>query len=116
MIRAYIYPTPLHEQDAIRGQFFKRGLKGLNLEFSFFLTGFHTRVKELSLPYYLLIAWGNIVGFIPFERVSAMEKANSPIQVWTQVTVSISNDDNHYTMSIGNQSRDRIRSVLVGEF
>ena len=35
----------------------------MNSEFSF-LTGNHTKVKERSLPYYLPIAEGKIIGFL----------------------------------------------------
>ena len=45
-----IYPTPPHEQHATQYEFFMRGLTGLNSEFTF--SGCHTKVKELSLPYY----------------------------------------------------------------
>ena len=34
--------------------------------FSFFYTHYHTKFKDLSLPYYLTITGGRIVGFIPF--------------------------------------------------
>ena len=36
---------------------FKRSLPGLNSEFSFY-AGYHIKIKEASLPYYLLIAGG----------------------------------------------------------
>ena len=55
-IYIYIYiPTPPHEQDATLGQFFKRILTVLNLEFFFYKTGCHTKVKELGPSYYLPI-------------------------------------------------------------
>ena len=38
---------------------------GLNLKFSFSHTGFYTKIRELSLPWYLLIAGEKIVGFFP---------------------------------------------------
>ena len=47
---------------------FKRSLTGLNSEFSF-LTSRLTKAEEPSLPYYLSIARGRIIGFIPFPRV-----------------------------------------------
>ena len=59
----HIYPTPP------RGQFFKRGLTGLNSEFSFSYTSYLTKAEEPSLPYYLPIAGERIIGFIPFPRV-----------------------------------------------
>ncbi len=52
-----------------QGQFFKRSFTGLNSEFSFSLTSCLTKAEEPSLPYYLPIAGGRIIGFIPFPRV-----------------------------------------------
>ena len=48
---------------------FKRSLTGLNSEFSFSKTSCLTKAEEPSLPYYLPIAGGRIIGFIPFPRV-----------------------------------------------
>ena len=48
---------------------FKRILTGLNSEFSFSLTSCLTKAKKHSVPYYLPIAVGRIIGFIPFPRV-----------------------------------------------
>ena len=48
------------------GQFFKRSLTGLNSEFSLSYTSCLTKAEEPSLPYYLPIAGGRIIGFIPF--------------------------------------------------
>ena len=62
-------PTPLHEQDATQVQFCKQSLTGLNSEFSFSKASCHSKVKEPSLPYYLLIEGRRIVRFIPFPRV-----------------------------------------------
>ena len=59
----HIYPTPPFGQDMIQGQFFKQSLTGLNSEFSF------SKAEEPSLPYYLPIAGGRIIEFIPFPRV-----------------------------------------------
>ena len=56
-------PTPPLGQDMTQGQFFKRSLTGLNSKFSF------SKICCLSLPYYLPIAGGRIIGFIPFPRV-----------------------------------------------
>ena len=97
----YIYvciSTLLHEQDATQSQFFMRSLTGLNSEFSFSLTVCLTKVKEPSLPYYLRIAGGRIIGFIPFPKVLALcEMQTVSSRIWTQVAVSISNDGIHYT-------------------
>ena len=48
---------------------FKRSLTGLNLEFSFSQTSCLTKAEETSLSYYLTIAGGRIIGFIPFPRL-----------------------------------------------
>ena len=48
---------------------FKRSLTGLNSEFSFSYTSCLTKTEEPSLPYYLPIAGGRIIGFISFPRV-----------------------------------------------
>ena len=47
---------------------FKWGLTGLNSETSLPLTGWHTKVKEPNLPYYLHITGRRIVGFTLFPR------------------------------------------------
>ena len=58
-----------------------------------------TKNEEPSLPYYLLLAGGRIIGFIPFPRVLVLcEMQSATSRIWTCVTVSISYDDNHYTM------------------
>ena len=89
----YLYlPTPPLGQDMTQGHFFKRSLIGLNSECSF------TKAKELSLSYYLPIAGGRIIGFIPFLRVLVLcEMQIAWFRIWTRVAVSISYDDNHYT-------------------
>ena len=65
----HIYPTPLLGQDMTQGEFFKRSLTDLNSEFSFSYTSCLTKAVEPSLPYYLPIAGGRIIGFIPSPRV-----------------------------------------------
>ena len=58
-------------------------------------TGF---TEEPSLPYYLPIAGGRIIGFIPFPRVLVLcEMQSVSSRIWTRVAVFISYDDNHYT-------------------
>ena len=77
---------------------FKRSLTGLKSEFSFSLTSCLTKAKEPSLPYYLPIAGGRIIGFIPFPRVLVLcEMQSVSSRIWTRVAVFISYDDNHYT-------------------
>ena len=79
---------------------FKRSLTGLNSEFSFFETSCLTRAVEPSLSYYLAIAGGRIIGFIPFPKVLVLCKIQLAwSRIWTRVVVSISYDDNHYTTS-----------------
>ena len=57
-----------------------------------------TKAEEPSLPYYLPIARGRIIGFIPFPRVLVLCEIQSvSSRIWTRVTVSIFYDDNHYT-------------------
>ena len=76
----------------------KRSLTGLNSEFSFSLTSCLTKAEEPSLPYYLPIAGGRIIGFIPFPRVLVLCEMQSVLsRIWTRVAVSISYDNNHYT-------------------
>ena len=48
---------------------FKPSLTGLNLEFSFLEDQLPYQGSRASLPYYLHIDGGRIVGFIPFQRV-----------------------------------------------
>ena len=77
------FPTPPLGQDMTQGQIFKRGLTGC---------------EELSLLYYLPIAGGRIIRFIPFPRVLVLcEMLSFSARIWTRVAVSISYDDNHYT-------------------
>ena len=96
----HIYPTPLFRQDDTR-PVSKRSLTGLNSEFSFAYTSCLTKAEEPSLPYYLPIARGRIIGFIPFPRVLVLcERQWIWSRIWTRVAVSISYDDNHYTIIV----------------
>ena len=82
------------------GSIFNRSLTGLNSEFYFFYTSCLTKAEEPSLSYYLPIAGGRIIGFIPFSRVLVLcEMQSVSSRIWTRVVVSISYDDNHYTTS-----------------
>ena len=77
---------------------FKWSLTGLNSEFSFSSTSCLTKAEEPSLSYYLPIAGGRIIGFIPFPRVLVLcEMQSVSSRIWPRVAVSISYDDNHYT-------------------
>ena len=62
-----------------QGKFLSGCLTGLNPEFSFFSTSCHTMAKEISLPYYLPIAGGRIIGFIAFPRVLVLWEMQSVI-------------------------------------
>ena len=73
---------------------FKRSLTGFEFRVFFLLD----KTEELSLPYYLPIAGGRIIGFLPFPRVLVLcEMQSISSRIWTRVTVYISYDDNHYT-------------------
>ena len=48
---------------------FKQSSTGWNSEFSFSYMDWHTKVKKPSLPNYLSIPGGRIIGFIPFPTV-----------------------------------------------
>ena len=77
---------------------FKRSLTGLNSEFSFSLTSCLTKAQEPSLSYYLPIAIGRIIGFIPFPKELVLcEMQSVSSRIWTRVAVSISYDDSHHT-------------------
>ena len=83
---------------------FQRSLTGLKSEFSFSLTSCLTQAEEISLSYYLPIAGGRIIGFIPFPKVLVLcEMQSVSSRIWTRDAVSISYDDNHYTT--GSSSR-----------
>ena len=55
--------------------------------------------NHYTMPYYLPIAGGRIIGFIPFPKVLVLcEMQSVSSRIWTRIVVSISYDDNHYTM------------------
>ena len=67
-IEQIIFTNPSARAGYDTRSIFKRSLTGLNSEFSFY-TSCLTKAEESSLPYYLPIAGGRIIGFIPFLRV-----------------------------------------------
>ena len=72
--------------------------RSLNSEFSFSKTSCLTKAVEPSLHYYLPIAGGRIIGFIPFPRVLVLREMQLAwSRILTCVVVSISYGDNHYT-------------------
>ena len=69
----------------------------MNSEFFFSETSCLTKAEEISLPYYLPIAGGRIIGFIPFPRVLVLcEMQSASSRIRTRIAVSISYGDNHY--------------------
>ena len=65
----YIFTNPSARAGYNTRSISKRSLTGLNSEFSFSQTSSLTKAEEHSLPYYLPITGGRIIGFIPFPRV-----------------------------------------------
>ena len=63
------------------GSMFERSL---NSEYSFSKTSCLAKAKEPSLPYYLPIAGGRIIGFIPFPRVLVQcEMQSVSSRIWS---------------------------------
>ena len=90
--------TSLHEQNMIQGQLFKWSLTGLNSRVPSILVGMPRLKSSVCHAIYTLAGW-RIVGCILFPRVGVlweMQTALSRISTW--IVVSISYDDNHYTM------------------
>ena len=95
--RSYL-PNPSARAGYDTRSIFKRSLTGLNSEFSFSWTSCLTNAEEISLPYYLPIAGGRIIGFIPFPRVLVLcEMQSVSSRIWTRVAVSISLRDTKLT-------------------
>ena len=69
LLDAIIFTNPSARAGYDTRSIFKRSLTGLNSEFSFSQTSCLTKAEEPSLPYYLPIAGGRIIGFISFPRV-----------------------------------------------
>ena len=93
-----LFPNPSARVGYDTRSIFKQSLTGLNSELSFSLTSCLTKVEEPSLSFYLPIAGGRIIGFIPFPRVLVLcEMQSALFRIWTRVAMSISYDDNHYT-------------------
>ena len=77
---------------------FKRSLTGFNSEFSISQTSCFTKAEESNLSYYLPIAGGRIIGFIPFPRVLVLcEMQSVSSRNWTRVVMFNFYDDNYYT-------------------
>ena len=67
-IYIYIFTNPLHISRMRHKMNFKLSLTDLKSEFSFSKSTCHTKVEEISLPYYLPVAEGRILGFILFSE------------------------------------------------
>ena len=81
-----------------QGQFLSGVLQVL-IQFYFSYSSCLIKAEETSLHYYLPIAGEIVIGFIPFPRVLVMcEMQSVSSRIWTRVAVSITYDDNHYTM------------------
>ena len=106
----YIFTNPSARAGYDSRSIFKRSLTSLNSEFSFSSTSFLTKAEEPSLPYYLPIAGGRIIGFIPFPRVLVLcEMQSVSSRIWIRVA-----DDNHYTTGI-NDNSEHLQSTYVHE-
>ena len=71
---------------------------------------------KTRLPYYLPIAGGRIIGFMPFSRVLVLcEMQSVSSRIWTRVAVSISCDDNHYTTGTSREIKNSLISWLFRE-
>ena len=67
--------------------------------------------EEPSLSYYLPIAGGRIIGFIPFPRVLVLcEMQSVSSRIWTRIAVFISYGDNDYTT--GTSTLDLLKVFL----
>ena len=76
-VLGYIYQPLRSGRIWHKVNFFKRSLTGLKSEFSFSYTSCQTKAEEPSLSYYLPIAGGRIIGFIPFPRILVLYEMQS---------------------------------------
>ena len=91
---------------------FKRSTTDLNSELSFTESGCHTKIKE-SLLYYLQIAEGKIVRYIPFSKVLVPREMQTDLSsIWTRVVRFISSDDNHYATGIFKSASALVRQLV----
>ena len=94
----YVFTNPSARAGYDIRSIFKQSLTSFNSEFSFSSIICLTKAEEPSLPYYLPIAGGRIIGFIPFPRVLVLCEMRSVLsRIWTCVAVSISYNNSHYT-------------------
>ena len=97
-----------------RSIFFKAKFNRFEFRVAFYYTSCLTKAEKPSLPNYIPIAGGRIIGFIPFPRVLVLcEMQSISSRIWTRVAVSISRDDNHYTTGTSVAIIDLIISSLM---
>ena len=95
----FIFTNPSARAGYDTKSIFKRSLTGLNSEFSFSQTSCLTKAEEPSLPYYLPIAGGGNDWIHTFPKgISKMQSVLA--RIWICVTVSISYNNNHYTINL----------------
>ena len=76
-------PTPMHDQDAMQGWFFKPEYNRFEFRISYSYTGCHTKVKTL-------IAGGIIIGFIFLSRVLMLREMETvSFRFWTRVAARL---------------------------
>ncbi len=98
MVKDILFTNPSARAGYDKRSIFKQSLTGFNSEFSFSYASCLTKAEEPSRSYYLPIAGGRIIGFIPSPRVLVLcEMQSVSSRIWTRVAVSISYDDNDYT-------------------
>ena len=90
MLPIIIFTNPSARAGCDTRSIFKRSLTGFSSEFSFSSTSCLTKAEEPSLPYYLPIAGGMIIWFIPFPKVLVLcEMQSVSSRIWTRVAVML---------------------------
>ena len=104
-------PNPFSCRGCEIRSIFMVNLRGLNFEFSFFKTGYHTTIKVISLPYYLYVAEGRI--FIPRILVLC-EMQTALCRFWKLISMSIFYEDNCWAtrISINSCNFNVLRATL----
>ena len=94
----HIYPIPPLRQDMTQGHFFKAEFNRFEFRVFLLLDQLpHQRWRNQSALLFTH-SW-RIIGFIPFQKVLVLCEMQSVLsRIWTRVAVSISYNDNHYTM------------------
>ena len=93
-IYIYIYtPNPCSGAGCDTTAIFKCSLTGWNSDISFSETSCHIKVKEFSLPNYLLISWreNSKVHIFP-SLLARWEMQTASSRIWTRIAVSTSFD------------------------